>query len=693
MTTHLNIRRIALLKSFSRAASASVVFIGCLALVGWALNITVLKSVLPGLVTMKANTALTFVLAGVSLWILCAEQTGHRVRRVARACAVIVALIGFFTLGEYLFGWNLSMDQLLFKEPLGAVGTFAPGRMAPTTALNFLVIGLALVAFDAPRGFRAVQVFTLAAGAIGLLNLVGYAYGVKALYGLASYTQMAVHTAAAFIVLSVGLLFARPDRGLMAIVSSDGAGGVVARRLLPAAFGVPFLLGWLRLIGQRAGFYGTEFGVAIFALSTVIVLAVVTWANAGLLYRTDAERKRAEEAARQAKEAAEEASRAKSDFLSRMSHELRTPLNAVLGFAQLLEMGSLDREDQESVEQILKAGRHLLELINEVLDISRIEAGRLAISPEPVSVKEVVQESLDLIAPLAAAGNIQLTDDLLGTRNWYVQADRQRLKQVLLNLLSNAIKFNRNGGMVAFSYEQTPEGRLRIKVNDTGPGISATRMAQLFTPFERLGAEQVGIEGTGLGLALSKGLVEAMGGTLSAESIFGQGSTFWLELPLVDRPAEPRCMGVPAPAELKPSSTAAIVLYVEDNLSNVKLIQRLLAHRPEVRLVPAMQGRLGLDLALEHRPHLILLDLHLPDMPGEEVLLRLRAAPETRDIPVAVISADATPGQIRRLLANGARAYLTKPLDVKKLLEVLDETLKEREPSQILEPALRLPGS
>ena len=272
-----------------------------------------------------------------------------------------------------------------------------------------------------------------------------------------------------------------------------------------------------------------------------------------------------------------------------------------------------------------------------------------------------------------------------------MQADRQRLRQVLLNLLSNAVKFNRKGGMVALSYEQSLERRLRIKVTDTGPGIPAARMAQLFTPFERLGSEQAGIEGTGLGLALSKGLMEAMGGTLGAESVVGQGSTFWLELPLVDRPAERVGMDVPPPAELKASSRASIVLYVEDNLSNVKLIQRLLAHRPEVRLVPAMQGRLGLDLALDHRPHLILLDLHLPDMPGEEVLLRLRAAPETRDIPVAVISADATPGRIRRLLASGARAYLTKPLDVRKLLEVLDETLKEREPT-ILEQVLRLPG-
>lgn len=219
-------------------------------------------------------------------------------------------------------------------------------------------------------------------------------------------------------------------------------------------------------------------------------------------------------------------------------------------------------------------------------------------------------------------------------------------------------------------------------MTDTGPGIAAEKMERLFTPFERLGVEQTAIEGTGLGLALSKRLAEAMRGMLGVESTVGRGSTFWVELPLVEGPVKQldRSGSGPIPAELDASRRARVVLHVEDNLSNLKLIQRLLAHRPEIRLLPAMQARLGLDLAREHRPHLILLDLHLPDMPGEEFLLRLRAIPETRQIPVVVISADATLGQINRLLASGARAYLTKPLDVKKFLALLDEALQEREP-------------
>jgi len=295
MTRQPNLDLKARLYSGSRAAGAAVLLIGGLGLIGWALDIATLKSVLPGLVTMKANTALALVLAGGSLLIVSAEQADRRLCHIAQSCAAIVALIGLLTLSLYLLGWDRGIDQLLFKEPSGAVGTFAPGRMAPMTALNFLMIGLALLTMDAPRDFRLVRHLILPAGLIGLLSVTRYAYGVRALYGVSTYTEMAIHTAVAFILLSVGMLWARPARGLMAIVVSDSVGGVVARRFLPAAIGVPFLLGWLSVIGQRAGLYGTEFGVALFGVSSVVVLAVIVRWNAGLLYRVDADRKWAQE--------------------------------------------------------------------------------------------------------------------------------------------------------------------------------------------------------------------------------------------------------------------------------------------------------------------------------------------------------------------------------------------------------------
>jgi signal transduction histidine kinase/ActR/RegA family two-component response regulator len=378
-----------------------------------------------------------------------------------------------------------------------------------------------------------------------------------------------------------------------------------------------------------------------------------------------------------------DASRAKSEFLSRMSHELRTPLNAILGFAQLLE---LDHPDQkESVGHILKAGRHLLDLVNEVLDIARIETGRLVISAEPVPVTDVIREGLDLVGPLAAARDIQLGVDPTGLPDRFISVDRQRLKQVLLNLLSNAIKYNRPGGAVTLSCVEAQGGRLRITVTDTGPGIPHDRLGQLFTPFERLGAETTGIEGTGLGLALSKRLVEAMGGTMSVESVVGRGSTFWVEFPPTEPPpaepesARPKTSGrSAAPAAVAGAARGAFtVLYIEDNLSSVELIQRLLGRTHETRLLSAMQGRLGLDLAREHRPDLILLDLNLPDIGGAEVMRLLQDDAKTRRIPVIVISADATSAQIRRLRDAGVRAYLTKPLDVKKFFGLLNDIRAE----------------
>jgi PAS domain S-box-containing protein len=385
-------------------------------------------------------------------------------------------------------------------------------------------------------------------------------------------------------------------------------------------------------------------------------------------------RKTAEEAMLQARGEAVRANQAKSEFLSRMSHELRTPLNAILGFAQLLQMEVFEPQQQESVEQILKGGRHLLSMINEILDLTRLESGRLlAMSPEPVVVGEVVRECVDLITPMASEKRVHIRADDAGASPLAVLADRQRLKQVILNLLSNAVKYNHREGGVTISVAEPDAGRIQIAVTDTGSGIAESQLALLFRPFERLDAEEKHVEGTGLGLALSKRLVEAMGGSIGVESLVGVGSTFRVQLASADRvdvlalPALP--IGTPA------AGPARTVLYIEDNLANVRLLERILAHRPNIRLLTAMQGRLGLELIREHRPDVVLLDLDLADMRGDEVLRILQEDPQTSWIPVVVMSGTTDPRAFTRLRAAGACACLTKPLDAPKLLGLLDELL------------------
>jgi PAS domain S-box-containing protein len=395
-------------------------------------------------------------------------------------------------------------------------------------------------------------------------------------------------------------------------------------------------------------------------------------ANGTVLYYEGAvqditERKRVDEV--------ERVSRAKSEFLSRMSHELRTPLNAILGFGQLLERQSANEVQRTRVRHILTAGRHLLDLINEILDISRIEAGRLQLSLEPVRVADALCEAVELMRPLASEHQTTLSAPSAPDQSVYVMADRQRLKQVLLNLLTNAVKYTPRGGNVGISFERSETDTARVVVIDTGPGIPVDKIPRLFTAFDRLGAEQSGVEGTGLGLALSQRLVQAMHGSIGVESTPGHGSKFWVELPCTKSPLERIASPVGTGAErARLSGGERTILYVEDNLSNLSLIEQMLAEEPQVTLITAMQGRLALDLARQHAPDLILLDLHLPDMPGWEVLSELQRDEATRDIPVVVISADATSRQIKRLMSAGARSYLTKPIDVGEFFQVIETT-------------------
>ncbi len=383
------------------------------------------------------------------------------------------------------------------------------------------------------------------------------------------------------------------------------------------------------------------------------------------------ERQRAEESIRRAIAQAEGANRAKTEFLSRMSHELRTPLNAILGFAQLLEIDSPTPSQSESVEHISRAGRNLLSLINEVLDISRLESGHATLTPEPIELPPFLREAREFTHELAQRHGIEIHLDPSCERPLSVLGDRTRLSQVFVNLLSNAVKYNRPGGQVTVSASELPDRLVSISVADTGFGIAPEKLARLFLPFERGGAEGANVEGSSIGLALSRSVVRALGGDFDAESVEGQGSTFRVVLPRPEsKPADPH-------PDSQEKAAQRIILYIEDQELNIRLVERVLAMRPEYRLLTAIRGALGLELARAHLPHLILLDLNLPDMAGEDILRVLKSEPALARIPVIMLSANALGERVEAVLAQGASDYLTKPYKVADLLRIIATTLEK----------------
>jgi PAS domain S-box-containing protein len=967
--------------------AVAVAVLGCLVLSGWVFNIEAFKRIFSGLVAMNPMTAVGFLLTAVSLVLVPRGQRAEIATALvwlARASAFFVTSIGVAKVIEIIGGPDVGIDRWLFHSKL-SLGFRGVNMMAPNTALNFVLVGNALLLIHSKkrRSSPLACIAALVCGFEAILAILGYAYGVAAFYGLHTYIPMALPTAIGFLLVTIGIMSCQAKSGFLAVVIGENVGGIMARRLLPAAILVPAIIGWLRFAGQRRGFFDSEFGVALYTVTNMLVFGTLIACNAYLLFKVDArrakadlqtrrvndklqeqiqkqaetnrklesivsvqqeigtadvglngimtlmakrtqgltgaegavielvkgdemvyraasgttipylgtrlkiadsfsglcvreektlscadadndirvnrevcqrigvrsmivaplqarkntvgalkvlssrkdafshedvmalqamaglmgaalyrkqaeqellrskskleiaihdnqlimdnsrdvictvdtagrfvamsaacetlwgykpeelmgkpytdfvyeedvektaaiaaevmagnavsafenrykrkdgsvidvmwsaywsetdkimfavahditERARAEKALKQAKEEADCANRAKSEFLSRMSHELRTPMNAILGFAQVLEMENLTEDQRESIGHIVRGGRHLLELINEVLDISLIEAGRLTLSTEPVDLAEAVRETMEMVRLLASDRNVRINCAAL--HDVCVLADRQRLKQVLINLLSNAIKYNRPNGSVALSCEQN--GNLvRIFVKDSGFGIAAERLEELFTPFERLGAENSTIEGTGLGLAVSKRLVEAMGGTIGVESFAGEGTTFWLDFPLTQSPLiATQLSDLAGDAKNVDPARKWSVLYIEDNLSNLRLIERVLSHRPSIELISAPDGTRGLKLAKENAPDLILLDLNLPDMHGKEVLNRLKSDPRCVEIPVVVISADAMNAQKERLVSAGATEYLTKPLNIQKFLTVLDRSLSD----------------
>jgi len=387
-------------------------------------------------------------------------------------------------------------------------------------------------------------------------------------------------------------------------------------------------------------------------------------------------RKRVEHELNDAISAADQANLAKSEFLSSMSHELRTPLNAILGFAQLIESGTPTPSpgQMKSVAQIIKAGWYLLDLINEILDLTLIESGKMSLSIEPIMLSDVLRESRSMIESQAIRRGINVVFPTADVP-FFVSADRMRLKQVLINLLSNAIKYNREGGRVVVDCSLTAVGKIRIAVTDTGQGLSAEHLSQLFQPFNRLGQEAHVGEGTGIGLVVSKRLVELMGGVIGVVSTVGAGSTFWIDLKLttaINHHEISIDSTVALPAHHIGESRLRTLLCVEDNPDNLLLVEELIGRCPDIRLISARDGQSGIDLARSTLPDAILMDINLPGISGVEALRILALDSSTTNIPIIALSANAGPRDIARGLEAGFFRYLTKPIKVKEFIAAID---------------------
>jgi signal transduction histidine kinase/CheY-like chemotaxis protein/HPt (histidine-containing phosphotransfer) domain-containing protein len=654
------------------------------ALAGWLFRIDVLRRIGPHFVSMSPMTAVSFLLCGFALIVLSDDRRAPWMMTAGRAAAAAVAALGALRLAGYVAGFDPGVDSLLFRGRLFEAQLGMPNRIAPNAAANMVLCGagVLLIAARRPAARLTGQFLALAAALLSLLGLVGYIYGVSPLYAVGHYVPMALQTAGAFMVISVGMLFVRPDYGFMRVTLADGAAGMLVRKLLPAVILIPIALGWLQTAGEKWGLYSAEFGAAVRVVVMVLVMLALLWGTASRLHRADRERAAA-------LLAADAANRAKSEFLANMSHEIRTPMTAIIGYADLLLNPSQCASDRlNHVNVVRRNAEYLLAVVNDILDLSKIEAGQLVTERIATSPCQIIGEVVSMMRVRAIGNKLDLQVRIDGPIPQTIHSDPTRLRQILINLVGNAIKFTESGWVRLTVRLADPAGnprpRLCFDVIDTGIGISAEGISRLFQPFSQADTSTTRrFGGTGLGLAISKRLAEKLGGDLTVESQSGRGSCFTLAVdpgPLGGVPMISQYKEIVRDTADAPPDMALLrgrILLAEDGIDNRQLLAHyLVAAGAEITV--AENGRIAVEKATQAEEvgqpfDLILMDMRMPELDGYAATAKLRA--RGCKVPIVALTAHAMAGDRDKCLQSGCTDYLTKPVRKAELLAMAQRYL------------------
>lgn len=663
-------------RALSLWCASLVTLFGFLVLLGWLLDLNVLKGGLAAGITVKTNCGLAFLLSGVTLLLYIQTEDRRDGSAIGRALGLAVFAIGASTLSQHLFSWDLGIDQLLFDEPRGEAATTSPNRMGPPASISFTLLGIAFLLLhsgNAARRELATKV-ALSVGLFALLPLLGYIFGTRQLYGIAHFTGIALPTAIALLLISTACVLGVSTSNFVQLLSADDAGGVLARRLLPPAIALPPLLGYLRLKGWEQGLYDQPFGRSLLVLAFILIFAQLVWSSARRLQRADHERMDLIERERAARSRAERANRAKDDFLATISHELRTPLNAILGWVQLLKRTAVAPDVLKGLNTIERNSRLQAQLIEDLLDMSRIISGKLRLDPQRVEIGGVLTAAVQTVEADAAARAIGVRMNSVAP-SAFVNGDPNRLQQVFWNILVNALKFTPDGGEVTVCLEIL-DGNAVVSISDTGQGIEEKNLSYIFERFAQADSSMTRkFGGLGIGLSLVRDLVELHRGSVTAKSSGpGLGSTFTVTIPLAADAGACQLGTLAVKDGLDQSLSDIAVLVVDDDKDALEITNRILTNCGAVVSL-AHSADEALDSLSRCMPDILVSDIGMPGRDGYQLIETIRGMPGAleRGLPAIALTAFVREQDKARAVQSGFQLCLSKPIDAVELTAAINE--------------------